>query len=626
MPLPIVPLMDKIGVELRLLAHFISACQNARVSDAAASLGQTPSTLSTALRNLEDRLGMRLFVRQGGYLGLLPAAFWLFRHGCKLLYLEEYARNAFALPDAELDRLIVHLDLSLAIGRFSKALMLATQEMQNLHPETFVEWRFAGPQDGPDETLLTPKLEALFAGGTESASIFYDAAARHDGTALRLVDDPWVTVGSHGKRLDLSPAAEPIAVMKMRPRLIEAISTYAREGALDASLRFLEEDPARLAHLMQEFPHLRFVMPASMLADRMGLSRIEWAPLVPELVSPLVGRTETTVTGKGDIFLKTLKRKLAEDEQNIAFEPKLTIRQVQYFNLACRSGGISAAARVANVSQSSLSAQIQKMETATGAHLLERRRDGVALSALGARFQPFTAAIEERQAWLLRKSRDIAAHSQANVRIGTLPSSGHDSALTEKIARAITAVHASHPTWKLHVSESSNTVLHDKIKAGDLHLAVVGAPQSQVARISLGPSEPLSVVANPRLALPDVREMSLEDACRLPLVLGVGQLSVHQNFAQAAKARNINVAPVVEVGSLALAIAMVRIAPLCTVLPASSVRKDVEAGLLVTIPISPDEVLGALSIIFSVDRSLSEAERVIVQELVNIFTGRGAFR
>jgi DNA-binding transcriptional LysR family regulator len=78
----------------------------------------------------------------------------------------------------------------------------------------------------------------------------------------------------------------------------------------------------------------------------------------------------------------------------------------------------------------------------------------------------------------------------------------------------------------------------------------------------------------------------------------------------------------VEVGSLALAIAMVRRAPLCTILPASSVRQDIEAGDLVAVPINQEELSGALSLIFSVERELSEAERAIVQEFIRVFRPR----
>lgn len=619
MPPHSLPSMDKISLELRPLANFVVACQNTRISETAASLGHTSSALSTSLHTLEERLGLSLFLRQGGHLGLRPAAFWLFRHGYQLLYLEEYARGAFSLPREKLDRLVVCLDLSLAIGRFSKALIRATQEMLRHYPETFVEWRFASSHDGAEEPLLTPALEALFGDRTETLGIFYDEGGHDEPQTVHLGDDPWILVGPSGADLDLAAAAGPVVVMKMRPRLMSAISAYGERHGLGGRLKFVDDDPTQLARLILEWPHLRFLMPASMLAGRMGLSRLEWRALTPALVSPLFVRTQSGATGKSGHFREILRNSLAREDQSQAFEPRLTLRQIHYFNLTARSGGLSAAARAANVAQSSISAQIHKMETAMGVELLARRSEGAGLSQAGANLLPFTTAIEERQSWLMRKSHDVAAHSQANVKIGTLPSSGHDSAMTDKIARAITAVHISHPSWKLQISESSNTVLHDRIKAGLLNLAIVGAAQPQMARIPLGASEPLSVVANPRLRLPNLTEMSLEDVCKLPLVLGARQLSIHQNFAEAAKARRLHLRPVIEVGSLALAIAIVRNAALCTILPASSVQKDVEAGLLVTIPIGRNEVTGALSIIFSADRSLSEAERTIVQTLVEVF-------
>ena len=268
--------MDKIGIELKHLANFISACQNPRISETATILGQTPSAVSTALHNLEDRMGLRLFVRQGGYLGLLPSAFWLFRRGCQLLYLERYARGALPFITSGLERLVVRLDLSFAIGRFSKALIVTAQEMLQLHPETFVEWRFASPADeAEEEAPLNNQLEAAFASRTDFIDIFYLASSEEIPTELfHIFDDPWIAVGSAERTLDLSTTTEPMMVMKMRPRLIEAISQHAEHCDFGGRIRFLDDDPSQLGRLLLEFPHLRFLMPASMLAGRMGISRI----------------------------------------------------------------------------------------------------------------------------------------------------------------------------------------------------------------------------------------------------------------------------------------------------------------------------------------------------------------
>lgn len=611
--------MEKNPVELRLLASFISACQNVRISDTAASLGHTTSALSTSLRNLEDRLGLRLFARHGGHLHLMAPAFWLFRHGCELLLLEDYACRACRQPAEKLNRLVITLDLSLAIGRFSKALIKATQEMMSLHPDTWVEWRFADTTGEVSDPAPSIHLDALFGPRVEEIRIAYYETECDDRQGFHLYDDEWVIAAGHGTDLDLETGSEPVVVMKMRPRLLKALAAHLDGSPLAKRLSYVDAEPSRFGELLVESPHFRFLMPASMLADRMGLSRLDCANLMPSLVSPLFGHIAEERTGRSAIFLKLLSDRMKDDIRGLTFEPHLTTRQVKYFNLTCGAGGISAAARIANLAQSSISAQIHKMETSLGCVLLERRGDGVVLSAEGAILSRLSRAIENRQSWLMRQARDVAAHSQARVRIGTLPSSGHDSVLTEKIAGVVTAIHAQHPSWALQVSEGSNTVLHERIKSGHLHLAIVGAVQPQVARISLGPTEPLSVVARPDFPFPDDVEMSLEQVCSLPLVLGVRHLSIHQSLMQAASARNCSLMPVIEVGSLALAIAIVRRSPLCTVLPASSVLKDVEAGLLKVGRIRRDEVPGSLSVIFSADRTLSEPERLLIQSFRRAF-------
>ena len=613
--------MEKNPIELRLLASFISACQNSRISDTAASLGHTTSALSTALRKLEERMGLKLFVRHAGHLHLTAPAFWLFQHGCELLLLEDYARRACRQPPNHLNKLIVTLDLSLAIGRFSKALIKATQDMMRLHADTWVEWRFADARVNAAEEDAQEQLDTLFGTRVEHVRIAYGEAEGAVSASCHLYDDAWIVAGGHGADLDIEAGGEPAIVMKMRPSLLKALSAHMEGRSLSHRLRYVDAEPARFGELMVELPHHRFLMPASMLAERMGLTRIDWIPLTPGLISPLSGHVLEARTGRGTRFLSLLADSLKAEIKGLTFEPRLSMRQASYFNLTCAAGGISAAARVANLAQSSISAQIQKMEASIGCPLLERRGDGLVLSQEGAVALRLSRAMEERQATLVRQAVDLAAHTQARIRIGTLPSSGHDSLMTEKIAKVVTGIHSVHPNWVLQVSEGSNSVLHEKVKSGDLHLAIVGSAEPQVARIPLGPTEALSVVARPDFPFPEGEELALEQVCSLPMVLGVRHLSIHQSLMQVARARNCALNPVIEVGSLALAIAIVRHAPLCTVLPASSVRKDVGAGLLKARRIRRDEIPGALSVIFSASRSLSEPERLLIQAFQQMFKG-----
>lgn len=610
------PAMDTVGVEPALLAKFILACQAPTLSETAAALSQTPSALGIALHGLERRLGMQLFIRHGGGLSLRPSAFWLFQSACRLLYLEQHIGQARHLAGAKLCRLEVKLDLSFAIGRFSKALIRTAQQFIATQPDLIVTWRFAGALDEDDKQEAGPDVPAKRAGRIK---IGYGLAGRQwPVDAVELHKDPWIVVGAPGSDVARTMGGDTLYALGMRERLREAIRDHAMRGGWSDRLRFIDNDPVEMGNILSQLPHQRLVMPASLLASRMGLVRHEHASLEPELVSPLLGVASGGLQERAEQFLQALRDNFGREER-VAFTPGLTARQVHYFNLAVRTGGISAAARVANVAQSSVSTNLTQMETVLGETLLERHEDGVRLSARGAGILPFITSIEDGQDWIARKSRDIAAHAEARVTIGTLPSSGHDSALTEKIARVVTRIHANHPAWQLQIIENTNAVLHDLVRSGDLNLAVVGVVSPQVARIPLGPSEPLCVICHPSIYLGARHSISLEEVCALPLVLGRRQLSIHQSFAEAAARQNLHPKPVIEAGSLALAIAMVTQARLCTILPASSVRQDIEQGSLVAVPISQEELSGALSLIFSAERELSEAERIIVQEFVRVF-------
>ncbi|WP_152971360.1 LysR family transcriptional regulator, partial [Rhizobium ecuadorense] len=86
--------------------------------------------------------------------------------------------------------------------------------------------------------------------------------------------------------------------------------------------------------------------------------------------------------------LCSLKKNLEAMEANIVFRPQLTARQLHYFNLAHLSGGISAAARAAHVTQPSVSIQIQKIEAVVGQPLFERRRNGAESTKAGKALLP----------------------------------------------------------------------------------------------------------------------------------------------------------------------------------------------------------------------------------------------
>ncbi|MGO7151842.1 LysR family transcriptional regulator [Rhizobium leguminosarum] len=609
-------------IEIQQLAHFVLACQSPTLAETARELGIAPSALTSSLRTLENELQLKLFIRKSGHLSPLPAAFWLFQQATAILHRERFVRRMRNGGTGPL-RIDIRLDLSFSIGRFSKAIGRTVEDMERERPDLLIDVMFADMrgkslvEDGAAEipgNASSMEIEVGYMTGVPSAKL---------PAMTPFYDEVWFSVGTAEAAVDLRSPNQKFVVLKMRQALRDAVTRYADEHGIRDRMILMDEEPADLHRLLNEFPQMRFLMPRSMVADRLGLARLHLEPLDPPLSSTLGVRANGPDQEVVSALLCNLKKNLEATEANIVFRPQLTARQLHYFNLAHLSGGISAAARAAHITQPSVSTQIQKIEAVVGQPLFERRRNGAESTKAGKALLPFTLEIEERIDNLLRASLDIAAHTQATISIGMLPSSGHDSVMTDKVAQALTATRLGHPEYRLRIIEGSNAALHDQVRAGELNLAIVGAVQTQMTRIHLGPSERLSVVANPALDLAGRTEIPLAEVCGFPLVLGIKHLSIHQAFMAAASARHLRVEPVMDVGSLPLAIAMVRRLPVCTVLPVSSVQQDIDSGRLTAAPITEDVIAGNLSVIFSGERTLSEAERTMIQSLAAVF-GRQA--
>jgi hypothetical protein len=100
-------------IELRALAYFDAACRSETLGLAANKLGIALSTLSAALKALEQDLGMPLFRRLAGGLYPTAAARSLMRSADPLLIVERFARRFVAGPsNTRLKVLTVDLALS----------------------------------------------------------------------------------------------------------------------------------------------------------------------------------------------------------------------------------------------------------------------------------------------------------------------------------------------------------------------------------------------------------------------------------------------------------------------------------------------------------------------------------
>ncbi|MDX6364408.1 LysR family transcriptional regulator [Streptomyces sp. NPDC058274] len=145
----------------------------------------------------------------------------------------------------------------------------------------------------------------------------------------------------------------------------------------------------------------------------------------------------------------------------------VSLTALRVFREVAEQGTFTAAAGALGYTQSAVSRQIASLERAAGTALLERRREGVRLTAAGhVVLRRATTVIEE----IDTTARELAGlPAQAGtVRVGWFPSAG-----AVLVTEALTALRRAHPAVTVITREGSTPALVRALRAGSLDLALL---------------------------------------------------------------------------------------------------------------------------------------------------------
>ncbi len=149
----------------------------------------------------------------------------------------------------------------------------------------------------------------------------------------------------------------------------------------------------------------------------------------------------------------------------------MEFHQLRYFCAIADSGGFSRAARLTNVSQPSLSQQIQKLEDELGAPLFDRLGRSVRLTELGRTFLPRARAL----LFDLEAARSAAAEGNASltgqVCIGVIP-----TVAPYFLPPLVATFSRQYPQARVNVVEEITPLLLEKLRSGAMDVAIVAVP------------------------------------------------------------------------------------------------------------------------------------------------------
>ena len=147
-----------------------------------------------------------------------------------------------------------------------------------------------------------------------------------------------------------------------------------------------------------------------------------------------------------------------------------------FFSIA-EFGSLSKAAEQLHVSQSTLTRQVQTLETEIGGQLLERGHSGVALTAAGHALLNGMRPVVAKADLAISEARKLARGQSASIRIGYLM-----SAAAEYLNPALAALRKSHPETKVRLVDLSAGEQIAALRRGDLDVVVLANTNEAIAR------------------------------------------------------------------------------------------------------------------------------------------------
>ncbi|UEM04400.1 LysR family transcriptional regulator [Skermanella rosea] len=152
----------------------------------------------------------------------------------------------------------------------------------------------------------------------------------------------------------------------------------------------------------------------------------------------------------------------------------VTLKHLRYLVAVADTLHFGRAADAANISQPSLSAQIQQLEEALGTQLVERTKRRVMLTPIGTE-------VAERARRILAEVRDLADSVQGvaaplagDLRLGVIPTVG-----PYLLPRVLPSLRRTYPDLRLYLREDQTGRLVERLKGGDLDTLMLAMPVAE---------------------------------------------------------------------------------------------------------------------------------------------------
>lgn len=256
----------------------------------------------------------------------------------------------------------------------------------------------------------------------------------------------------------------------------------------------------------------------------------------------------------------------------------MDLKSIKYFVHVADVGSITIAAGDLGIVQPALSRQIKRIEDEAGVKLFERLPRGVQLTAAGHIYLDHCRKVLRE----LALAKEALALNEETP--GGRVSFGVPGTFTQiLVPRLVESLRAKFPRISLRIIEGPSGALHEGLLSGRLQAAILNNPPSHGAVHITPLISELLVVLTARQPSRGRRFYTLNEIARTPMIVTAGfRAMVDEQIAPRGKRLMVEY----EIDSVEAIRRILLRGTGITILPASTLRDDVEEGLLSAFPVA----------------------------------------
>jgi DNA-binding transcriptional LysR family regulator len=258
----------------------------------------------------------------------------------------------------------------------------------------------------------------------------------------------------------------------------------------------------------------------------------------------------------------------------------MNIQQIEAYLYVARTGNFSRAGELLFLTQPSVSSRIQQLENELGSLLFERAGKSIRLTEAGQAFLPYAETIINQLAEGRLAIQQLNDQVEGSLQIGTAI-----YAANHLMPDYLYAFCSRYPKVRLSISTGHSHQVLDMILRHEAHVGIVRSirhPDIHAVRLL---DDAMTVTVYPGHPLAGREGLTLDELSGEKLIMFIRGTEDWKLIAEAFVRRGLQPKAFMEIDSIEAMIELVKNRTGIAILPHLSVKKEVEAGKLVTVAV-----------------------------------------